>query len=125
MDSVEREFETRDKHISSLEAKLIKSEADLATANDVIKGQRIEIVQALSLQKTLLNRLTLTTLARGCAHQCKPTLLIPTTIQGMLVMAVYRLRHKHNIGNVCLQNKLYKRGILVMPYAMSFDQLSL
>ena len=54
MDSVEREFETRDKHISSLEAKLIKSEADLATANDVIKGQRVEIVQALSLQKTLL-----------------------------------------------------------------------
>ena len=50
----EREFETRDKHISSLEAKLIKSEADLATANDVIKGQRVEIVQALSLQKTLL-----------------------------------------------------------------------
>ena len=54
MDTVEREFEVRDKHIANLEAMLAKAESDLATANDVIKGQRMEIVQAMSTQKTLL-----------------------------------------------------------------------
>ena len=54
MDSVEREFEVRDKHIQGLEAKLAKAEADLAAADDVIKAQRTEIVQAVALQKTLL-----------------------------------------------------------------------
>jgi hypothetical protein len=54
MDTVEREFEVRDKHIANLEAMLVKAESDLATANDVIRGQRSEIVQAMSTQKTLL-----------------------------------------------------------------------
>lgn len=54
MDTVEREFEVRDGHIASLEAKLAKAEAELVSANDVIKCQRAEIVQALALQKTLL-----------------------------------------------------------------------
>jgi hypothetical protein len=51
MDSVEREFEVRDKHIQGLEAKLASTEADLAAANDVIRAQRSEIVQVSNVIK--------------------------------------------------------------------------
>ena len=54
LDKVEREFEIRDQQIRVLEAKLVKAEGDLATANDVIASQKSDIAKAVALQRTLL-----------------------------------------------------------------------
>lgn len=54
MDTVEREFEQRDLHIAHLEAHLLKRDADLKCANDVIAGQKADLEKYASVQRTLV-----------------------------------------------------------------------
>jgi len=54
MDNVEREFGQRDFQISNLEAKIMKREAELQMANDMIAGQRTDLEKLIIAHKTLM-----------------------------------------------------------------------
>ena len=63
MDGVEKEFETRDAHIASLEArndtsaaKIMYLEADLEAAREVVESQKVEIQRINESRNGLLQK---------------------------------------------------------------------